>query len=39
VAARQAAARKDHARTSRLARRASELAVLGLEQLAYPPVR
>ena len=39
VAARQAAARKDHARTSRLARRASELAALGLEQLAYPPVR
>ena len=39
VAARQAAARKDHARASRLARRASELAALGLEQLAYPPVR
>jgi hypothetical protein len=39
VAARQAAAQKDYARTSRLARRASELAVLGLEQLAYPPVR
>jgi len=39
VAARQAAAQKDHARTSRLARRASELAALGLEQLAYPPVR
>ena len=39
VAARQAAAQKDHARTSRLARRASEFAALGLEQLAYPPVR
>ena len=39
VAARQAAAQKDHARASRLARRASELAALGLEQLAYPPVR
>jgi len=39
VAARQAAAGKDHARASRLARRASELAALGLEQLAYPPVR
>jgi len=39
VAARQAAAQKDHARTSRLARRASELAALGLEQLAYPAVR
>ena len=39
VAARQAAAQKDHAKTSRLARRASELAALGLEQLAYPPVR
>src|SRR3954469_15753494 len=39
VAARQAAAQKDHARASRLARRASELAALGLEQLAYPPVQ
>jgi hypothetical protein len=39
VAARQAAAGKDHARASRLARRASELAALGLEQLAYPPVQ
>lgn len=39
VVARQALAEKDHARASRLARRASELAALGLEQLAYPAVR
>ena len=39
VAARQAMAEKDHARASRHARRASELAALGLEQLAYPAVR
>ena len=39
VAARQAAVAKDHARASRHARRASELAQLGLEQLAYPAVR
>jgi hypothetical protein len=39
VAARQAMAGKDHARASRHARRASELAALGLEQLAYPAVR
>ncbi len=39
VTARQAAVAKDHARASRHARRASELAQLGLEQLAYPAVR
>jgi hypothetical protein len=39
VAARQAVVAKDHARAIRLARRASELAQLGLEQLAYPAVR
>ena len=39
VAARQAVAAKDHALASRHARRASELAQLGLEQLAYPAVR
>ena len=39
VVARQALAEKDHARASRHARRASELAALGLEQLAYPAVR
>ena len=39
VAARQAMAGKDHERASRHARRASELAALGLEQLAYPAVR
>ena len=39
VVARQAVAAKDHARAIRHARRASELAQLGLEQLAYPAVR
>jgi hypothetical protein len=39
VVARQAVAAKDNARASRHARRASELAQLGLEQLAYPAVR
>ena len=39
VVARQAVADKDHARAIRHARRASELAQLGLEQLAYPAVR
>ena len=39
VAARQAVAAKDHARASHHARRASEWALLGLEQLAYPAVR
>ena len=39
VAARQAVAAKDPARASRHARRASEFARLGLEQLAYPAVR
>ena len=39
VIARQALAEKDAARASRHARRASELAALGLEQLAYPAVR
>ena len=39
VVARQAVAEKDHARAIRHARRASELAQLGLEQLAYPAVR
>ena len=39
VVARQAVAAKDHARASRHARRASEFAQLGLEQLAYPAVR
>ncbi len=39
VTARQAVAAKDHARASRHARRASELAQLGLEQLAYPAIR
>jgi hypothetical protein len=39
IAARDAAAAKDSARTSRHARRASELARLGLEQLTYPAVR
>lgn len=38
VLARQAAAAKDNAATARHARRASELAQLGLEQLAYPAV-
>jgi len=39
VAARQALAANDPAAASRHARRASELALLGLEQLAYPAVR
>ena len=39
VASRQAVAAGDAARAIRLARRASELAQLGLEQLAYPAVK
>jgi hypothetical protein len=39
LAARQAVAAKDHAAASRHARRASEFARLGLEQLAYPAIR
>jgi hypothetical protein len=39
VVAREAAAAKDHSRVARHARSASELARLGLEQLAYPAVR
>jgi hypothetical protein len=39
VVARQAVAAKEHARASLHARRASEFAQLGLEQLAYPAVR
>ncbi len=39
LASRQAAQAMDHARTIRHAKRASELAQLGLEQLAYPAVR
>jgi hypothetical protein len=39
VSAREAFASKDHARVARYARRASELARLGLEQLTYPAVR
>jgi len=39
VVARQAAAARDHRRASLHARRASELARLGLEQLAFPAVR
>lgn len=39
VASRQAVAAADAARAIRLARRASELAQLGLEQLAYPAVK
>jgi hypothetical protein len=39
VVARQAVAARDNARAIRHARRASELAQLGLEQLAYPAVR
>ena len=39
IAARQALASKDHAAASRHAKRASELAQLGLEQLAYPAVK
>src|SRR6187399_2479987 len=38
VLARQAAATKDNAATVRHAKKASELAQLGLEQLAYPAV-
>ena len=39
VAARHAVAGKEHALAIRLARSASELARLGLEQLAYPAVQ
>jgi hypothetical protein len=39
VASRQAYAARDHARAIRHARRASEFAQLGLEQLAYPAVK
>jgi len=39
VGARATLARNDHAGAIRLARRASELAQLGLEQLAYPAVK
>lgn len=39
VASRQALAAKDHARAIRHAKRASEFAQLGLEQLAYPAVK
>ena len=39
VVARKAVAAKDHANASLHARRASEYAHLGLEQLAYPAVR
>lgn len=39
VASRQAVAAKDHARAIRHAQRASEFALLGLEQLAYPAVK
>jgi hypothetical protein len=39
VAARRAMAANDHAATIRYAKRASELAQLGLEQLAYPAVK
>ena len=39
LAARQAVASKDAAAAIRHAKRASELAQLGLEQLAYPAVR
>jgi|SRR5438094_3070240 len=39
LAARQAVASKDHARAIRHAKQASELAQLGLEQLAYPAVK
>lgn len=39
LAARKAVAAKEHAAASRHARRASEFARLGLEQLAYPAVR
>jgi uncharacterized protein (DUF1697 family) len=39
LASRQAAASKDHAKAIRHAKRASEFAQLGLEQLAYPAVK
>src|SRR6187402_731247 len=39
IAAREAVAGKQHARAATHARRASELARLGLEQLTYPAVR
>jgi hypothetical protein len=39
LAARAAASARDDAATARHARRASELAQLGLEQLAYPAVK
>ena len=39
LAARQAVAVKDHDTAIRQAKRASELAQLGLEQLAYPAVK
>ncbi len=39
VSARQAATQRDHEAVIRHARRASEFAQLGLEQLAYPAVR
>lgn len=39
VASREAFAAKDHAKTIRHAKRASEFAQLGLEQLAYPAVK
>jgi hypothetical protein len=39
IAAREAAAASDYARTAQHARRASEFARLGLEQLTYPAVR
>ena len=39
LASRQAVAAKDHARAIRHAKRASDFALLGLEQLAYPAVK
>jgi hypothetical protein len=39
LAARQAVATRDHGTAARHAKRASELAQLGLEQLAYPAVK
>lgn len=39
VASRAAFAERDHARAIRHAKRASEFAELGLEQLAYPAVK
>jgi hypothetical protein len=39
VTSRQALVAKDHARAIRHAKRASEFAQLGLEQLAYPAVK